>query len=41
MAGELMATGTVKFFNSTKYFGIISPEGGGKGVVVRLSSVPK
>ena len=36
-----MPTGTVKWFNTTKGYSFIAPEGGGKDVFVHISAVEK
>ncbi len=36
-----MANGTVKWFNTTKGFGFIAPEGGRKDVFIHISSVER
>ena len=36
-----MPTGTVKWFNTTKGYGFIAPESGGKDVFVHVSAVER
>jgi cold shock protein len=36
-----MAKGTVKWFNATKGYGFIQPQGGGKDVFVHISAVER
>jgi CspA family cold shock protein len=36
-----MATGTVKWFNPTKGYGFIQPQGGGRDVFVHISAVER
>jgi CspA family cold shock protein len=36
-----MASGTVKWFNTTKGYGFIAPEGGAKDVFVHISAVER
>jgi CspA family cold shock protein len=38
---QAMATGVVKWFNPTKGYGFIQPQGGGKDVFVHISAVER
>jgi CspA family cold shock protein len=38
---SMMATGTVKWFNPTKGYGFIQPQGGGQDVFVHISAVER
>ena len=40
-SGRTKSTGTVKWFNTTKGYGFIAPEGGGKDVFVHISAVER
>jgi len=42
MTGDLtMANGTVKWFNTTKGFGFIQPEGGSRDVFLHISALER
>src|SRR5262249_38774013 len=40
-AGEDIPKGTVKWFNATKGYGFIQPQGGGKDIFVHISAVER
>jgi CspA family cold shock protein len=41
LGDDYVATGTVKWFNPTKGYGFIQPQGGGKDVFVHISAVER
>src|ERR1700730_13774054 len=41
LQGLTMSTGTVKWFNPTKGYGFIQPQGGGQDVFVHISAVER